>query len=103
MAAYRAQAGARFAQLPEQQLQVGDFTHRRNRVFMLSHAHRPGADHPFGALIGGRRLAQLRLAQARLRGNGLPLGGVYLRQVSLHADAVPFDKRQVEQGGLAGG
>ena len=30
-----------FAQLPEQQLQVGDFTYRRNRVFMLSHAHRP--------------------------------------------------------------
>ena len=103
VAAYRAQAGARFAQLPEQQLQVGDFAHRSNGVFMLRHAHRPGADHPFGALIGGRRLAQLRLAKARLRGNGLPLGGVYLRQVSFYANAVPFDKRQVEQGGLAGG
>ncbi|SAP61073.1 Uncharacterised protein [Klebsiella oxytoca] len=103
VAAYRAQTGARFAQLPEQQLQVGDFTHRRNRVLMLSHAHRPGADHPLGALIGGRRLAQLCFAQARLRGNGLPLGGVHLRQVSLYADAVLFDKRQVEQGGFTGG
>ena len=103
VAAHRAQTGARFAQLPEQQLQVGDFTHRRNRVFMLSHAHRPGADHPFGTLVGGRRLAQLRFAQARLRGNGLPLGRVHLRQVSLHADAVLFDKCQVEQGGFTSG
>ncbi|MNT34910.1 hypothetical protein D3C72_1709140 [compost metagenome] len=102
MAAHRAQAGARFTQLTEQQLQVGDLTYRWHRMLMLGDAHRPGADHAFGTLINRRRLTQLFLAEAGLLGDLLPGRSIDLRQIRLDADAVLTDECLIEQAGFTG-
>ncbi|MNC28543.1 hypothetical protein D3C75_767540 [compost metagenome] len=62
MAAHRAKTRAGFTQMAAQQLQVDDFAHRIQGMFVLGNPHRPGADHALGLLPDAGGIAQLRLA-----------------------------------------
>ena len=72
VAAHRANAGARPAEIAAQEQEIRDLADRRHRMPMLRDAHRPGADRSLGIEIDLRGLLDLRASQAGLIFDLLP-------------------------------